>query len=95
MYNQNGDQFSDLVTPIANSYLKEGAVQDTAYWSENQLVRLFTDTKVTLVLARPSLSNSYSFKAGSEIEMRMAVVQQSGVPGQRAFGEAYVKMFIV
>ena len=95
MYNQNADQFSDLVTPIANSYLKEGAVQDTAYWSENQTVRGFTDKKVTLVLARPSLSNTLSFKAGSEIEMRIAVAQQSGVSGERAFGEEYVKMFIV
>ena len=76
LFNENGDQFSDLVTPIANGYLKEGAVQDTAYWSENQLARIYKDEQVVLALARPSISNTYTFKAGGEVKMEFALLQK-------------------
>ena len=81
---------------MKDSYLKVGAVQDTAYWSENQTVRSFSDTKVTLVLFRPSLSNTMSYKAGSDVKLRIAIVQTSGTtPGERAFGEGNASLYLV
>ena len=57
-------------------------------------MRSFSDTKVTLVLFRPSLSNTVSFKAGSDVKMRIAIVQTS-TPGERAFGEGNASMYLV
>lgn len=39
LFNANGSQFYDIVTPIPAGYVKLGAMQDTSYWSENVQVR--------------------------------------------------------
>ena len=65
LYNLNGYDWNDITSPVAGSYVKYGAVTNTAYWSENVQARVIEDNRVVLALARPSLSNTIVFKAGS------------------------------
>ena len=81
LFNENGNQFSDFVTKKAFSYLKQGSVTDTAYWSENEQARSFTDTKVIIAMARPSISNTVVFKAGAENKAKIALAQKSATEG--------------
>lgn len=94
LYNANGNQFTDIVSPVNASYLKEGAVQDTAYWSENVLARRFDDTTVVVTMSRPSLSNTLIFKAGQNVSSQVAMLQSDGAGG-KAFGSGEVEWFIV
>ena len=82
------------MTSKAFSYLKKGPVQDTAYWSENETARSFSDTKVVIAMARPSLSNTVTFKAGAEMNVKIALLQKSGTAGQRAFGMIDTKWYV-
>jgi len=79
---------------MSDSYIKYGAVQDTAYWTENYLARSNTDTEVVLALARPSLSNTIVFKSGSFYNVSVAVMQKSTDAGAKAFGQGSVEWFI-
>ena len=56
--------------------------------------RQVSDTKVVLVLERPSKSNQVIFKAGSEVSMKLALVQKND-SGGRAFGEDDITWSIV
>ena len=57
IYNFGGLDFDGLTNKLENVYQKTGAAQNTDYWSENVAKRQFSDTKVVLVLERPSKSN--------------------------------------
>ena len=60
----NGESWNDIVTlKNTGGYVKEGAVQNQAFWSENEAARVSDDKTVAIAMARPSLSNTIVFKA--------------------------------
>ena len=91
----------------ARTYAKIGAIQDTAYWSEDATKKVFESTKVKMEMNRPSLSNTVVMKAGSTFQVKIGVLQVGPdvvIPDaagsgnittkSRAFGEGTVEWYI-
>ena len=91
MFNLNGIQWRDIVSVLPGSYQKRGGVQDTAYWSENILAREYTDRKIVLALSRPSLSNTFVFKAGNTYKVEVAFIQIGATLSSKAYGVGTVE----
>ena len=58
------------------------------------LARKYSDTKAVLVLSRPSLSNTYIFKAGETLNVSVAMLQKAP-NGGKVFGQGTVQWFIL
>ena len=84
------DIADQLVTFDANSYVKEGDVQDTVYFSEETSARFYADERVVVVLNRPALSNTYTFKTGENVDNIQFAILQTDDSGNRAWGTASV-----
>ncbi len=95
LFNLNGESWNDIVT-LRNTggYVKEGAVQNTAYWSENEAARVVEDDRVALALARPSLSNTLVFKAANAYRVKVGLIQIGTVDGFKATGETTVEWIL-
>ena len=59
---KKGVSWNSIVTTLPDSYIKDGDIKDTAYWTENRSKRQFGDNKVVLVLERPAMSNTFVMK---------------------------------
>ena len=71
LFNLEGLDWSEIVSTLGNTYVKFDTQQDTAYWSEDKTGRIFEDQKVAIKLERPSLSNTFIFKAGETYEVKI------------------------
>ena len=95
IYDDSGLDFDGICNKVLGVYQKTGAAQNTDYWSEAVAKRQVTDTKVVLVLERPSKSNTVIFKAGSEVSMKLALVQKNSNGDKSVFAQDDITWSIV